>query len=462
MNNIKEGHHLPVRAPFVVLCWLLLMAPFVGAAEQPNLVFIIADDLGWADVEFHGGNTPTPNLNRLLAEGVELRQHYVAPVCSPTRAGFLTGRYWSRFGITTPINNRGLPFDTVTVARALSDAGYATALIGKWHLGSKPGWGPNHFGFDYSYGSLAGGVAPYNHHYKKGPYTVTWHRNQKLITEKGHVTDLLTDEAVQWIQNHSGSTETEPFFLYLPYTAVHLPIREPDEWVKQVPTEIQGEVPRQYSACIQHFDAAVGRVVDAIDEAGQRENTLIIFTSDNGGSTAENNDTKYPDDQCPNGKLTGNNRPLRGKKGTLYEGGIRVPTIARWPGKLAPGTTYESSACVVDWMPTFCALADAKVDTEALEWDGVNLWPSLTGVAKAEGRDLHIAGVRNCWALRITDWKLILTQSKVGAPKIELFNIATDPNETTNLAETNSKIVNDLKLKMDRQRKRDRPSRGGL
>ncbi|HCQ78867.1 MAG TPA: arylsulfatase, partial [Verrucomicrobiales bacterium] len=171
---------------------------FANARSQPNIVFIIADDLGWADVEFHGGNTPTPNLNQLLAEGVELRQHYVAPVCSPTRAGFLTGRYWSRFGITTPINNQGLPFETMTVAKALSKAGYSTALIGKWHLGSKPEWGPNHFGFEHSYGSLAGGIAPYNHHYKKGPYSVTWHRNHKLIEEEGHVTDLLTNEAVKW------------------------------------------------------------------------------------------------------------------------------------------------------------------------------------------------------------------------------------------------------------------------
>ena len=148
----------------------LAYSVFANARSQPNIVFIIADDLGWADVEFHGGNTSTPNLNQLLAEGVELRQHYVAPVCSPTRAGFLTGRYWSRFGITTPINNQGLPFKTMTVAKALSKAGYSTALIGKWHLGSKPEWGPNHFGFEHSYGSLAGGIAPYNHHYKKGPY----------------------------------------------------------------------------------------------------------------------------------------------------------------------------------------------------------------------------------------------------------------------------------------------------
>lgn len=443
---------------------LLLLSPaLAGANERPNVVFIIADDLGWADVEFHGGNTPTPNLNRLLAEGVELKQHYVAPVCSPTRTGFLTGRYWSRFGITTPINNRGLPFETVTVAKALADAGYSTALIGKWHLGSKPQWGPNHFGFQHSYGSLAGGVAPWNHKYKKGQYSTTWHRNENLFTEEGHVTDLLTDEAVKWIDERTSDDKTKPFFLYVPFTAVHLPIREPDEWLEKVPADIKGEVPRQYSACILHLDAAVGRIVDAVDEAGLKQNTLIVFTSDNGGSTAQNNDTKYPDDNCPNGRLTGNNKPLRGQKGSLYEGGIRVPTVARWPGKLKPATEFKPPVCVVDWMPTFCALAGTEADADSLKWDGVNLWPALTGETQLAERTIYITGPGGKrWALRDADWKLILSEQKGGQPKIELFNLASDPNETTNVAEANPDVVARLKTKMDQQRQHDVASRGGL
>lgn len=440
---------------FLFLC---LIPTLAIAEEQPNIVFIIADDLGWADVEFHGGNTPTPNLNRLLSEGVELQQHYVAPVCSPTRAGFLTGRYWSRYGITTPINNRGLPFETVTVARALSDAGYSTALIGKWHLGSKPEWGPNHFGFQYSYGSLAGGVAPYNHFYKKGPYSTTWHRNEELIVEEGHVTDLLTDEAVKWIGEQTSVKEKKPFFLYLPYTAVHLPIREPDEWMAKVPAEISGEVPRQYSACILHFDDAVGRIVNAIDKAGQKENTLIVFTSDNGGSISENNDTKYPDDNCPNGKLPGNNKPLRGKKGELYEGGIRVPTIARWPGKLNSGGKFEPPVCVIDWMPTFFTLSGAETGRDSLDWDGIDLWPALTGTGKLPERNLYITGTRGKrWALRDSDWKLIFSKDK-----IELFDLAKDPNEKNNLADTNLDIVTQLKGKLETHRQRDIASQGGL
>jgi arylsulfatase A-like enzyme len=371
--------------------------------------------------------------------------------------------FWSRFGITTPINNQGLPFETVTVAKALGDVGYQTALIGKWHLGSKPQWGPNHFGFQHSYGSLAGGVTPWNHDYKKGPYSTTWHRNEELTSEDGHVTDLLTDEAVSWINERSSDERAEPFFLYVPFTAVHLPIREPDEWMEKVPAQIKGDVPRQYSACILHLDAAVGRIVDAIDKAGHKENTLIVFTSDNGGSTAENNDTKYPDDDCPNGRLTGNNQPLRGQKATLYEGGIRVPTIMRWPGTLKPGTRFKTPVCIIDWMPTFCALAGAKIDAGHLMLDGVDLWSSLIGQTQLAERTIHIAGPGgNRWALRDSDWKLILTMQKGGGSKAELFNLAHDPNETTDLAKTHPKKVAELKIKMAAHREVDTASRGGL
>lgn len=446
----------------IALFFSLLLSTAAFCQDRPNIIFIIADDLGWADVEFHGGNTPTPNLNRLLAEGVELTQHYVAPVCSPTRAGFLTGRYWSRFGITTPINNQGLPFETVTLSKALGDAGYSTALIGKWHLGSKPEWGPNHFGFHDSYGSLAGGIAPYNHKYKKGKFSTTWHRNHELIDEQGHVTDLLTDEAVKWIGEKTSTKNTNPFFLYLPYTAVHLPIREPDEWLAKVPKEIEGEVPRQYSACILHLDAAVGRVVDAIDKAGKKDNTLIIFTSDNGGSTAQNNDTKYPDDNCPNGNLPGNNEPLRGRKGMLYEGGIRVPTIARWPAKLQPGGKFDTPVCVIDWMPTFCAIAEAKPETETLPLDGLNLLPALTGEGRLAKRHLHIAGTRNSWAIRSGDWKLIHTKLKSEEIKSELFDLKNDANETNDLTAENPDKVTELMDLLESERKRDIATRGGI
>jgi arylsulfatase A-like enzyme len=241
----------------------------------------------------------------------------------------LTGRCWSRFDVTSPQNDRALPSDTVTLARALKAAGYDTCLTGKWHLGSRPSWGPNHFGFDHSYGSLAGGVGPWDHFYKEGPFQRTWHRNEELITETGHVTDLITQEALTWLSQRGD----RPFFLYVPYTAVHLPVKEPVEWLAKVPAHITGDVPRHYAACIMHLDDAVGRLVAALDESGKRSNTLLVFTSDNGGSTAQNSTQPYPPDDYPTGRIPGNNAPLRGGKGDLYEGGIRVATVVLPAGR---------------------------------------------------------------------------------------------------------------------------------
>ncbi len=410
-----------------ILCLLLLSCVSARSAAKPNFVFIMADDLGWADVSFHGGNAPTPHLDKLAAEGVELTQHYVAPVCSPTRTGLLTGRCWSRFGVTNPTNSRALPWDTVTLPRALKTVGYETAITGKWHLGSKPEWGPNHYGFDHSYGSLAGGVGPYDHSYKKGEFSVTWHRNEKLIKQTGHVTDLITNEACVWLEQRSD----KPFFLYVPFTAVHLPVKEP-EWLDKVPAGITGDVPRQYAACIMHLDDCVGRIVAALEKAGKRDDTLLVFTSDNGGSWAENNDTKYPADDYPSGKLPGNNKPLRDQKGSIYEGGTRVPCIASWPGKLQAGR-HDAPVQITDWMPTFCALAGFKTDKN-LKWDGIDLWPQLGEGAAASQRVIYtVAPGFRSRSLRAGDFKLVL-HAKSGVETAELYDIAKDPNETTDLA----------------------------
>ncbi len=424
--------------------------PAPGA--RPNFVFIMADDLGWADVEFHGGNAPTPHLDQLAATGLELTQHYVAPVCSPTRTGLLTGRCWSRFGVTNPQNERALPWETVTLPRALTEAGYETCLTGKWHLGSLPEWGPNHFGFAHSYGSLAGGVGPWDHFYKQGPYQVTWHRNETLLQEPGHVTDLIADEAVEWI----AARGERPFFLYVPFTAVHLPVKEPAEWLERVPSHIEGDVARHYAACIMHLDAAVGRIVQALEDRGVRQKTLVIFTSDNGGSTAGNNDQKYPADEYPEGKLPGNNRPLRGEKGQLYEGGIRVPTIANWPGRLPPGQC-TTPLHITDWMPTFCALA-GHAPAQDLKWDGRNAWPALTGEAPAADRVLYwtAPGFRAS-AVRYGPWKLIAHAADQG-PKYELYHLERDPQEATNLAEREPARLADLQQRLAEIARTDRDS----
>lgn len=445
---------IPVRRT-LGLSILLLMAGVAAVAtafagDRPNIVFVMADDLGWADVAFHGGTAPTPHLDQLARHGLELTQHFVAPVCSPTRTGFLTGRCWSRFGITTPINERGLPWDTVTLPRALETRGYNTCLIGKWHLGSKPDWGPNRFGFQHAYGSLAGGVSPWNHRYKKGPYTVTWHRNGELLEETGHVTDLLADEAVRWIRARGDA----PFFLYIPFTAVHLPLKEPESWLAKVPDPISGAVPRHYAASVMHLDDAVGRIVGALKEEGHWNRTLFVFTSDNGGSNAENNDLKYPDDNCPNGRLPGNNRPFRGGKGSVYEGGTRVPTIVSWPGSIRSGTE-PTPVFISDWMPTFCAMAGYPPPDD-LRWDGVDLSNVLLHGADLPGRSIYLAGPS--WrskSLRFGDWKLVVHGQEPNAT-LELFHLAKDPSEKSNLAKREPGRVKELLDRLEAASKTDR------
>ncbi|WP_395738211.1 sulfatase-like hydrolase/transferase [Prosthecobacter sp.] len=431
----------------LTICFPLLLR---AAPAKPNIVFIMADDLGWADVGFHGGNAPTPVLDKLAAEGLELTHHYSAPVCSPTRAGLMTGRCWSRFGVTTPQNERALPWDTMTLPLALKTVGYETCLTGKWHLGSKAEWGPNHFGFDHSYGSLAGGVGPWDHHYKKGPFMETWQRNEKLIQETGHVTDLIAKEACEWL----GARKGAPFFLYVPMTAVHLPVKEPEEWVSKVPASVTGAVARQYAACIMHLDAAVGQIVAALEKNGQRDNTLVIFTSDNGGSTAENNGQAYPPDGYESGPLTGNNKPLRNEKGTVYEGGTRVPCLMNWPGVVKPGK-HEAPVQIIDWMPTFCALVGVK-PAKDLKWDGVNLWPQLVEGAPPQPRMLYtVAPGFKSRALRCDPWKLVEHGSGEKA-KHELYDILADPNETKDVAGQQADVLATMKERLRVKARADR------
>lgn len=450
MKRIEPGSRW---LSFVAIWMCALSSSFAddkASVTKPNIVFIMADDLGWADVAFHGGNAPTPNLDRLAREGLELAQHYVAPVCSPTRTGLMTGRCWSRFNVTNPQNERALPWDTITLPRALKSVGYDTCLTGKWHLGSLPEQGPNHFGFDHSYGSLAGGVSPWNHRYKQGTFTQTWHRNEKLLEEPGHVTDLIAAEAVKWIESRGDA----PFFLYVPFTAVHLPIKEPDEWLRRVPDSIQGDVRRHYASCVMHLDDAVGRIVTALEKKGRRDNTLLVFTSDNGGSTVENNDLKYPDDNCPSGKLVGNNKPWRGEKGSLYEGGTRVPTIVSWPVRAKPGKV-DSPVQITDWMPTLCAIVGARPDRD-LKWDGINITSLLTDHADLPTRPLYaVAPGWRSRSLRHGDWKLIVHEEK-SSRKVELFDLVNDPAESSNQAEQFPDRVKQLLSKLDEAAASDR------
>lgn len=445
--------------PLVVLLLNFFNIDPVAAIEtKPNILFILADDLGWGDVGFHQGIVPTPHLDRLATESVELTQHYVNPMCSPTRAALLSGRYASRFNVTTAQNTRAYRWNTLTLAGALKAADYETALCGKWHLGSKSEWGPQKFGFDHSYGSLAGGAGPWNHLYKRGEYTVTWHRNGELIEEKGHITDLITREAVRRLEARTA----KPLFLYVPFTAVHTPMREPEEILRRVPQAITEPSRRQFAASLLHLDDSIGLILAALEKTGAAANTLVIFSSDNGATPdVENNGPQYPPDGYDPGPAGGCNAPWRGNKGQVYEGGIRTPTLVRLPGQLQPGK-FSGAVHVSDWMPTLCALA-GHTPTEDLHWDGVNLWPQLTGKQPPTPRTIYIAGPGyRSRVLRDGDWKLIVTQdpsgqnSTAGTEGIELYNLAVDPGEAKNLAAEQPEIVSRLRRKLSEASKADR------
>src|SRR5438874_8973620 len=239
---------------------LALVASMTSAAvtnaQPPNIVLFLADDLGWADVPWHGSPYKMPHLAALAQQSVRLESHYVHPMCSPTRAAFMTGRYASRFGVTGAQNPRCLPWNTITLASALKAAGYDTAITGKWHLGSKPNEGPQKFGFEHGYGSLAGGTGPLDHRYKEGEFTRTWHRNGQLLEEEGHVTDLIAREATQWLESRGD----RPFFLYVPVTAIHVPMLEPEKWL-QMNAQLAEPGQRLRAACASHMDDAIGQIL---------------------------------------------------------------------------------------------------------------------------------------------------------------------------------------------------------
>ncbi|MGY8771482.1 MAG: sulfatase-like hydrolase/transferase [Pirellulales bacterium] len=413
--------------------------------SRPNILIIVADDMGWADVGYHGSPIPTPHIDLLCKQSVELDRHYVSPMCTPTRAGLLTGRYWSRFGNTSPSNTRVLPWNTVTLASALQSVEYETCITGKWHLGSKPQWGPKQFGFQHSHGSLAGGVNPWSHLYKQGEYMKTWHRNDQLIEEKGHVTDLVTSEAMKFIE----AKRDGPFFIYVPFTAVHTPFDETERYL-DICKHMDADR-RQYAASVAHLDNGVGQMVNALERTGQRDNTLILFFSDNGGTNGDDSGN-YPDTKATT-KVQGLNHPLRGWKKQSYEGGIRVPAFVHWSGELNP-KKITAPLHVVDWMPTLCGLAQYEQE-EDLAWDGQNIWPVLTGrLAGDENRVLYNVGPGGTSvAVHQGDWKLIYNTKKQTS---ELFHLSVDPYEKKDLAATNKNQLARLQSLRKQEEKKDR------
>jgi len=447
--------------PIVFLLLLAVMAHVGNAADSeklsPNVLLIVADDLGWGDVGWHDSAFRTPQMDQLVAEGVELDRHYVQPVCSPTRTALMSGRWTGRWGphVLRPTNRRAFPPGTVTLAGALQQAGYATCMAGKWHLGSRAEWGPNHFGFDHTYGSLTGAIDPWTHQYRPGVWLDTWHRDGRFFHEEGNATELVAKEVVNWIR-----TQPQPWFIYVPFHAVHIPIDAPDEYkqpwanVKLHDDPEKNESLQRMAAFVAQLDAKVGEFVEAVDERGVRENTLIVFTSDNGGKTK--GDNPYVGTVKPTPALS-SNRPLRGEKGQLFEGGIRVPAFVNWKGTLAP-RKVSAPIHAADWMPTLTRLVGWK-QPPAIQFDGQDVWPVISGaVAQPEPRTIYIP-LPKSWAVLHDGWKLIVTdkgpKGRDKSDDIKLFHVTRDPSEKQNLADSEPARVKDLLARLAELRKDD-------
>ena len=451
----------------ISLCLAIAGLRSVAAAqaERPNVLVILSDDQGWGDIGYNNPNVYTPNLDKLAAQGATLTNHYVMPQCTPTRLALFTGRYPGRFGISgLQASNRPIiPHGTVTMASLLKVYGYQTYLTGKWHLGSWPEHGPNHHGFDYSYGALAGAVGAYDHKYRRShPNAITWHRNHKIIPgyENGtHVTDLVTAEAINVINQRRDA----PFFLYLPYFAPHTPLDERGPFV-DTPTQLDPDKPgrwlnedeiewfndpagviqrekdpekRLFLAVVHHLDHAIGKVVAALEETGQRDNTIIFFSSDNGPQVNWGGNS-YPSDL----RLTDFNQPIlfRGAKTDVYEGGLRVPGIVNWPGKITP-KKINSTQHIVDWLPTIAGIigADLSIPADQPGLDGEDFSNRLLTNANPsyDAREIYSIHGSNTdkWALRRGDWKVVkYGQEEPTEDTWELYNLGDDPEESANIA----------------------------
>ncbi len=435
--------------PLLLLIFIVATGRASESPARPNILFIIADDLGWADVGFNGSEIKTPNLDRLAADGVRLDQHYVYPTCSPTRVALLSGRFPSRFGVFTPLGaTTKMTGRDACLPQELKRLGYRTHLTGKWHIGETPEHRPRGYGFDTTYGYLRGQIDPYTHRYKTGDH-VSWHRNDEFFDEEGHVTDLITDEAIRVVRE-SGDA---PFFLYVAHHSPHYPLNEPPKWFVPYEETIADPSRRHFAAAVSHLDDAIGRLLAALDASGKGDNTVVIFSSDNGGQEhALETGKVYNGRYAPLPHL-GKNAPLRGWKTDLYEGGIRVPALVRWPGVISAGGVVETPVHICDWAPTLIGLAGGKIDSN---WkpDGLDIAPLLKSDAtRLERRVLYWRTNRGI-AVREGDWKLIIDAK---GDKPELFDLASDPNESNDLAAKHPEKVVLLRGELDRIRTGDDP-----
>lgn len=391
------------------------------ATPMKNIVVLLADDLGWGDVGFHGGVAETPNIDKLAEEGLELERFYAYPACSPARAAMLTGRFPGRYGISGPVRPRdeGLPLTERLLVQDFQDAGYQTALIGKWHLGPSNDIdrNPSRRGFDHFYGFLDASVDYYKHTGGRGQ--VDWQRNGITVTEDGYATDLFTREAVEVIQNRD---KRNPLCMVVAYNAPHTPFQAPENLIAKYSSKLDGR-DATYAAMVDSLDQGIGQILEAIEKQGMSDETIVVFASDNGAARM------------------GTNAPLRGQKRQVYEGGIRVPCIVKAPGVTRPGTKSQQFVAIHDLLPTLAGATGVSLTTTK-PLDGENVWESLASDV-TKPRTMVIAEAD--FAIFRDQWKLIQS----GDGDRELYDIVRDPNEQNNLTGQRNAIANQLADELD-------------
>ncbi len=414
------------------------LAPAADPTNRPNVLVILSDDQGRGDYSAFGTkDVRTPHIDRLYKEGVAFDNFYAnSPVCSPTRAALLTGCYPDRVGVPgvireeRPDNSWGqLSPDAVLLPKVLKPAGYHAAIVGKWHLGISSPNTPTDLGFDVFRGFLGDMMDDYTTHRRNGLNLMR--DGQKEIDPKGHATDLFTGWAVEYLEERAKAKE--PFFLYLAYNAPHDPLQPPAEWLDKVKKRepMLPEARAKLVALIEHMDDGIGKVLDVLDRTGLAKSTLVIFTSDNGGVT----------------NYGANNGPWRSGKQHVYEGGLRVPGVVRWPGVVKPGTSTDRLTLTMDIFPTVCDVAGVKPPQGI---DGVSFVPTLRGEKEQAGdREVYFVrreggaayGGKTIEAVRKGKWKLV--QDSPFAPP-ELYDLGTDPKETTDLAAKEKKVLAEM------------------
>ncbi|WP_437223326.1 arylsulfatase B [Planctomicrobium sp. SH661] len=415
-------------------------------APRPNIVYFLADDLGAADVGWRGSEIKTPHLDRLAKNGAQLEQFYAQPLCTPTRAALLTGRYPFRYGlqmgVISPWADYGLPLEERLLPQALKSVGYETAIVGKWHLGIvNRDYLPTRRGFDHQYG-LYNGAVNYFTHVMNGGFD--WHKNDQVNHDEGYSTHLIAKEAVRIVQERD---REKPLFLYVPFNAVHGPLDVPKNYSE--PYSHFRKQRQTYAGMLAAMDEAVGQIVAAVEAQGELENTLFLFSSDNGGVN--------PGEVSDNG-------PLRAGKATVYEGGVRVCAFAFWQGKIQPGTVVNEPLHVVDWYPTLLKLAGASLE-QPLPLDGKDVWPTITQGAPSPHEEIILNIGPNGGAIRVGDWKLVKSSGnkprdgEARQPGFELFNLREDSGEKNDLAENQPSKLEELQSRYQELEKQAVPAK---